>query len=298
MSQAKNYIELLQKREPELFPQPLKSSSLTDTDIADIEKGLGYALPEDYSEFLQSCQMPKELTVIIGFCGDAYAASFSETYSKEAKGYIPVPDDDIAVFTELEWHNITAEDGEEFLKILKEEQYPDNDNEAIPALLKAGFLKIAEFDGYIIYLDLVQGCLYSIYHEELHEMSIVDGVDNTNIEEVREYMENNTPLCNNFGDFLQVVCTGKILNENDGSLCDPEELQDIGEEYEGSSEFFENPSGEMFFGIPRESFEKGFKLVPKETGMSIEETIEFMAELMNISKEQCREVYDKLKGSK
>ena len=224
MSQAEKYIELLQKREPELFTQPLKSSSLTDKDIAEIERGLGYSLPKDYRGFIQSYQMPKELTVIIGFCGDAYAASFSKTYSKEAKGYIPVPDDDIAVFTELEWHNITAEDGEEFLKTLREEQYPDNDNEAIPALLKAGFLEIAEFDGYIIYLDLVQGCLYSVYHEKLHEMSIVDGVDNTNIEEVREYMENNIPLCGNFNDFMQVACTGVILNENDGSLHNLEDL--------------------------------------------------------------------------
>ena len=53
MSLAKEYIKRLREREQGLFPEPLKESALTETDILEIERGLGYALPEQYREFLQ-----------------------------------------------------------------------------------------------------------------------------------------------------------------------------------------------------------------------------------------------------
>ena len=57
MSLAKEYIKCLCEREQGLFPEPLKESVLTETDILEIERGLGYALPEQYREFLQSWQI-------------------------------------------------------------------------------------------------------------------------------------------------------------------------------------------------------------------------------------------------
>lgn len=53
ISLAKEYIKWLCEREQGLFPEPLKESVLTETDILEIERGLGYALLEQYREFLQ-----------------------------------------------------------------------------------------------------------------------------------------------------------------------------------------------------------------------------------------------------
>ena len=53
MSLAKEYIKCLCELEQGLFPEPLKESVLTETDILEIERGLGYALLEQYREFLQ-----------------------------------------------------------------------------------------------------------------------------------------------------------------------------------------------------------------------------------------------------
>ena len=50
ISLAKEYIKWLCEREQGLFPEPLKESVLTETDILEIERGLGYALPEQYRE--------------------------------------------------------------------------------------------------------------------------------------------------------------------------------------------------------------------------------------------------------
>ena len=41
MSLAKEYIKCLCEREQGLFPEPLKESVLTETDILEIERGLG-----------------------------------------------------------------------------------------------------------------------------------------------------------------------------------------------------------------------------------------------------------------
>ena len=53
MSITTNYLEQLYKREPNLFLQRLKKSNLTETDLQEIEKSLGYTFPQQYKEFLQ-----------------------------------------------------------------------------------------------------------------------------------------------------------------------------------------------------------------------------------------------------
>jgi hypothetical protein len=48
MTTAKEYLDILREREPQLWKEPLKESGFTEKDLSDIEKGLGYKLPERY----------------------------------------------------------------------------------------------------------------------------------------------------------------------------------------------------------------------------------------------------------
>lgn len=57
-----------------------------------------------------------------------------------------------------------------------------------------GFLKIGNFEGYFVFLDLVTGEVVHIYHEAVYDMSIVDDVDVSDYEEVRNYLSGFT-LC-------------------------------------------------------------------------------------------------------
>lgn len=54
MMNAEEYLKKLQEREPQLFPEPLRKSTLTDKDLLEIEKALGYQLPEQYKEFCRA----------------------------------------------------------------------------------------------------------------------------------------------------------------------------------------------------------------------------------------------------
>ena len=83
MTTAKKYLEILREREPQLWKELLKESGFTEKDLSDIEKGLGYKLPAPYREFLLSYELPKDITVLVSFCGDSFACSWSETFSRE-----------------------------------------------------------------------------------------------------------------------------------------------------------------------------------------------------------------------
>ena len=83
MTAAKKYLETLREREPQLWEEPLKESVLTESDLSEIEKGLGYKLPVPYCEFLLSYKMPGDITVLVSFCGDSFACSWSKTFSRE-----------------------------------------------------------------------------------------------------------------------------------------------------------------------------------------------------------------------
>ena len=41
MTTAKEYLDILREREPQLWKEPLKESGLTEKYLSDIEKGLG-----------------------------------------------------------------------------------------------------------------------------------------------------------------------------------------------------------------------------------------------------------------
>lgn len=90
MTTAKKYLDILKEREPQLWKEPLKESGFTDRDLAEIEKVLGYSLPVPYREFLSSYKIPDDVTtVLVSFCGDSYACSWTETFSREENCYIP-----------------------------------------------------------------------------------------------------------------------------------------------------------------------------------------------------------------
>lgn len=122
MTTAKEYLDILREREPQLWKEPLKESGLTEKYLSDIEKGLGYKLPASYREFLLSYKLPGDMTVLVSFCGDSFACSWSKTFSREKNGYIPRPEFDIGPTVEFEWHNIQGNSGAEFLKNLQQEQ--------------------------------------------------------------------------------------------------------------------------------------------------------------------------------
>lgn len=223
MTTAKQYLDILKEREPQLWKEPLENSSLTEQDLADIEAGLGYALPAAYREFLQSCKIPCDLIVLVSFCGDSFACSWSKTYSREYGGYVDRPDQDIGPTVEFEWHMIQGNTGAEFLEHLKREQAAQ---EECPCFLEAGFIRLGEVYGYLAYLDLVTGGIVTIHEEGVYDMMIAGGVTWNSREEVRRYMESNELyICKNFNDFLRFVCTGDYLDEDEARFPTKEELE-------------------------------------------------------------------------
>lgn len=222
MTIAKKYLNLLKEREPQLWKAPLEDSAFTEQDLAEIEKGLGYTLPVPYREFLQSYKIPCDITVLVSFCGDSFACSWSKTYSREYSGYVDRPEHDIGPTVEFEWHMIKGDTGAEFLQTLKREQATQ---EECPCFLEAGFIQLGKVYGYLVYLDLVTGGVVTIHEEGVYDMMIVGRVAWNNREEVRRYMESNELyICKDFHDFLRFVCTGDFLDEDEARFPTKEEL--------------------------------------------------------------------------
>lgn len=220
---AKRYLEILKEREPQLWKEPLKESNFTEKDLSEIEKGLGYSLPLPYREFLLSCQMPDDMTVLVSFCGDSFACSWSETFSREKNCYVSRPEFDIGPTVELEWHNIQGNSGGEFLKNLRQEQ---KTQDGCPCFLEAGFIEVGNVYGYLVYLDLVSGGIVTIHEEGVYDMMIVDKVNPESKTEVRNYMETRMLyICKDFYDFLRLVCTGDFLDEDEAKFPTQEELE-------------------------------------------------------------------------
>lgn len=224
MTTAQKYLKILKDREPQLWKGPLEPSALTGQDLLDIEAGLGYTLPVPYREFLTSYKMPADpVTVLVSFCGDSYANSWDETFSREENRYVPLSDDDIGPTVGFEWYNISAESGKEFVEKLKDEQQTA---EGCPCFLEAGFILLGNVWGYLTYLDLVNGGIVTIHEEGVYDMVIADGVDGASISEVRKYMgSRRLYICKDFNDFLRFVCTGDFLDENEARFPTPEELE-------------------------------------------------------------------------
>lgn len=224
MTTAEQYLNILREHKPLRWSEPPEGAPLTGEDLAEIEKGLGYSLPEPYREFLQSCKMPADLTVLVSVCGDSFGCSWPLTYSRETGGYLPRPDIDIGPTVKFEWHNIAGNTGAEFLATLQREQKTEDQ---CPCFLEAGFLLLGNLYGYLTYLDLVKGGVVTIHEEGVYDMMIVGGVRWDSRSEVRDYMEGNCLyICNDFFDFLRFVCTGDFLDEDEARFPSPEELEE------------------------------------------------------------------------
>ena len=168
MTMAKKYLDVLREREPQLWKKSLEESTFVEQDLLDIEEGLGYSLPIPYREFLLSYKMPDiVMTVLVSFCGDSYANSWCETFSREKNAYVSRPEFDIGPTVQLEWYNIQSDNGKDFLKKLKERQ---NVQEECPCFLEAGFILLGEVYGYLTYLDLVNGGIVTIHEEGVYDM--------------------------------------------------------------------------------------------------------------------------------
>lgn len=221
MTTAKKYLERLKEREPQIWKEPLEESALTEQDLSEIEKGLGYNLPVPYREFLMSYKMPENMTVFVSFCGDLFGNSWEDTFSREKNDYVPRPEHDIGPSVDFEWHNIQGSNGAEFLKNLKEQQ-----GDQFPcSFLEAGFIQIGEIYGYLTFLDLVNGGIVTIHQETVYDMTIVDGVNGENTQELRDAMESKFYICKDFNDLLRLACTGDFLDEDEQRFPTEEELE-------------------------------------------------------------------------
>lgn len=204
MSLAKEYLDRLYEREPGLFPGPLEESVLTEADLREIEQGLGFALPGQYREFLQSRQLPEWVfTVSITFCGD-YPNRFWKTYSREKGGYIPSEFGD-TVTVDLMWYGSYGRCGADYLELLKRQA------EGMSAWLEAGFIQLGVYymEDYFLFYDLVCGNVRRIHNEDIY------GVGDWNDPAVvRAFMEKEAlPLCPDFYTFLRLACLGEPYDE-------------------------------------------------------------------------------------
>lgn len=257
-SQVLEYLDQLSIKYPAVFPVSLQRSSITEQDIKVIEQELGYQLPKPYAGFLRSCQLPERLTVSVCFCGDY------------ANCYEPAREDDPFVTLDMEWYTALHGGAEEFLAAVRKWDMPLGEGD--DSFLDAGLLKIAEFKGYFVFLNLVTGEVVHIYHEAVYDMSIVDGVDVTNYQAVRDYLYT---ICNNFCDFLRLVCTKSIYDEDRMVFKTLKELKEEKAAYRA-------PSIEEQNAVKQ----KAVQQVMSEQNMSREEAIQFLAELVQITPEE------------
>ena len=258
-AQAIYYLDKPQENYQDLFHEPMQKSIFTEADIQTIEKELGYKIPKPYIDFLQSYQLPESFTVSVSFCGDY------------ANCYEPEQEDDLFVTLEMEWYTALSGDVRSFLSAVQKEDMPLGGTE--DSFLDAGFLKVAEFEGYIVFLDLVTGEVIHIYHEAIYDMSIVDGIDVSDYKAVRVYLSDFV-LCKDFYDFLRLVCTKDIYDE------DCLKFKTIAE-IEAEESNYTQPSIEE----QNEIKEKAIEQVMNEQNMSREDAIQYLADLVQITVE-------------
>lgn len=214
MTIAEEYLRKLQEREPQLFPEPLKKSTLTDEDLHEIEKSLGHKLPEQYKEFLQSYQLPETMTVYPSFCGNYIGARF-RTYSKygNASGYVP-KQGQCNMFVDIEWHNVGGTNAVEWLDSLNSSTSDDS------AFCEAGYIEIGNLsEDYFLLYDLVGGNILQVRYEEYYDMTCEYGdeaVTGSMPEKLREGIGGcSNVLYKSFDTFLSHICLGEHYDEEE-----------------------------------------------------------------------------------
>ncbi|MBR3058266.1 MAG: hypothetical protein IKG93_09920 [Clostridiales bacterium] len=213
MSQIKALLDELQKREKDIFPQVFAKSGLLAKDVTAIGKELKLKFPASFKEFLRTYQIPAA-KVYICFCGETFANSFGISYDRKKNTYVDSEEEEITV--ELDWISYDVSSVEAFITSFHE----INDNTS--AWAKAGFILIGDFRGYKVFLDTKEDVVYSIYHEDLYESE-----DYEDPKAARECMEENAhELCDNFEQFLKVICTGKPFDEDEHILSGEEPVEE------------------------------------------------------------------------
>lgn len=91
--------------------------------------------------------------------------------------------------------------------------------------MEAGFIKVGNVYGYLVYLDLASGGIVTIHEEGVYDMMNA-GIDWAGKAEVRKYMETRELyICKDFHDFLRFACAGDFLDEDEARFPTKEELE-------------------------------------------------------------------------
>ena len=267
------YLHKLKENYPDLLSksfEPFQSSAVTDDDIRFIENELGYTLPKDYAEFLKCYKLPDNLKVKNSYCGDY------------ANCYEPEDEDDPFVTLELEWYTGLSGDARHLLDFIRENDMllgAEDDT-----FLDAGFIKLGEFGGYFVFLDLTSGEVCHIYHEAVYDMSLVDDVNVTDYDEVRDYLA-DFRVCKNFTDFLRLVCTTDIYDEDELEFKTLDELKQKAASYIP-------PTGEEIEAELARTRKGALEQVMRDENMSREEAVEYLADLVGITAEEFKKGLD------
>ena len=213
MSQIKALLDGLKDREQGIFPDGFAKSGLTAKDVTAIGKELKIKFPASYKEFLRTYQVPTSKEYIC-LCGDTYTNSFGISFDRAMNKYVDFEGDEIIV--ELDWINYDVSSVEAYIKSFHEI------NDGTSAWAKAGFILLGDFRGYKVFLDTKEDVVYSIYHEDLYESEDYDDP-----KAARECMEENAQeLCDNYEQFLKVICTGKPFDEDDHVFFGEEQAEE------------------------------------------------------------------------
>lgn len=212
MSNIKALLDELKTREKDIFPNDFAKSGLTAKDITEIGKELKIKFPASFKTFLRTYQIPSA-KVYITLCGE-YADAFGVTFSRSENKYIDTEEDEVLV--EVDWAGYDVSSVDSFIK-----SYHDI-NDGTSAWAKAGYFYLGEFRGYQIFLDGKEDVVYLIYHEDLFESE-----DYEDPKAARECMEENGyDFCDNFEQFLKVICTGKTYDESEHILYGDEPVEE------------------------------------------------------------------------
>ena len=208
MGKAKELLDLLQKSEKELFPDKFLKSDLLVKDIKTIENDIGFKLPKSYSDFLRTYQVPTA-KVYICFCGDSFANSFMESFSRKENKFVEAEDGEDVVVV-MDWFNYDVSSEAAYLKSFHDR------HDGMSAWAEAGFIYLGEFNGYQLFLDLKKGNVSTIYHEDMYESEDYDDP-----KAARDCMDKYAHLlCEDFDAFLELVCTGKPYDEDEHCFYD------------------------------------------------------------------------------
>ena len=203
MNTAKEYLDLLFEQNPQFFSQPPEPATVTEKDLNWMEQQLGYPLPAQFRAFL-TCYQLAEITAYFTFCGEL-AGRLYYTFSKEKHGYLRNDTTDFVV-VDFRWYTVSGTSGADYLAQFKHD-------ELCECWLSAGFIHIGNFymDSYLVFYDLLTEKVCYIHNEEMME-SPVDWDDRSDI---RNFMLKHALfLCDEWNDFLHLVCTGEPFEDD------------------------------------------------------------------------------------